>query len=138
MLCLQLSKPFLSAYGCNIKKLRQKLDAIAKESIMLGFEWTSRSTSDEVVPQPKNTTLVDGVDLCGRDEVVNDLLSNLLGKGDQEERSPHVISLVGMGVLEKRLLPIRYSIAVSCRNILKEKSGFVFPNLSMRLTLQRQ
>ena len=61
--------------------------------------------SDEVVEQPKSIVFVDVFDICGRDKDRDDLMSNLLGKGSQEERSPHVISLVGMGVLEKQLFP---------------------------------
>uniref|UniRef100_A0A2N9GIG0 Disease resistance protein RGA3 n=1 Tax=Fagus sylvatica TaxID=28930 RepID=A0A2N9GIG0_FAGSY len=58
----------------------------------------------EVVERPKTTSFVDVSEICGRDNVKGDLVSILLGKGSEEERSPHVISLVGMGGIGKTTL----------------------------------
>ena len=43
-------------------------------------------------------------DIIGRDDYRDELLSNLLGVGSQEERNPRVISLVGMGGIGKTTL----------------------------------
>ena len=58
----------------------------------------------EVVARPKTTSLVDVSKICGRDKERNELVSNLLGKGSQEEKSPRVISLIGMGGMGKTAL----------------------------------
>ena len=105
MLFLQVNKLSLPhGFVYKIKELRRKFDVIAKRRLMFGFEWTCRFMSDEVVEQPKSIVFVDVFDICGRDKDRDDLMSNLLGKGSQEERSPHVISLVGMGGIGKTTL----------------------------------
>jgi len=58
----------------------------------------------EEVERPKSTSFVDVSDIWGRDKDRCDLISNLLGKGGHEERSPHVISLMGMGGIGKTTL----------------------------------
>ena len=58
----------------------------------------------EVVARPRTTSLVDVSKICGRDKERNELASNLLGKGSQEEKSPRVISLIGMGGMGKKAL----------------------------------
>uniref|UniRef100_A0A2N9IJI2 Rx N-terminal domain-containing protein n=1 Tax=Fagus sylvatica TaxID=28930 RepID=A0A2N9IJI2_FAGSY len=85
----------------KIKELNEKLDEIIKEREMYGFELTG---AIEVVERPKTTSFVDVSEICGRDNVKGDLVSILLGKGSEEERSPHVISLVGMGGIGKTTL----------------------------------
>ena len=87
----------------KIKELNEKLDEINKEREMFGFE-LSRAI-EEVVERPKTTSFVDVAKILGRDEVRKDLVSILLGEGSQkEERSPYVISLVGMGGIGKTTL----------------------------------
>ena len=87
----------------NIKKLSGNLDELHKESARFGFGiYLNRDT--EVVARPKTTSLVDVSKICGRDKERNELVSNLLGKGSQEEKSPHVISLIGLGGLGKTTL----------------------------------
>ena len=59
----------------------------------------------EFVERPKTTSFVDVSDICGHDKVRDDLVSTLLGKGSKEDEiSPHVISLVGMGGIGKTTL----------------------------------
>ena len=43
-------------------------------------------------------------EICGRDSIKDDLIGMLLGKGSEEESSPHLISLVGMGGIGKMTL----------------------------------
>jgi hypothetical protein len=88
-------------FAKKIKELNEKLDEIIKERQMYGFELTG---AIEVVERPKTTSFVDVSEICGRDNVEGDLVSILLGKGSEEERSPHVISLVGMGGIGKTTL----------------------------------
>ncbi|XP_030969836.1 putative disease resistance protein RGA4 [Quercus lobata] len=75
----------------KIKELSENLDELHKESARFGFRiFLNRDT--EVVARPKTTSLIDVSKICGRDEEWSELVSNLLGKGSQEEKSPHVIS----------------------------------------------
>ncbi|KAK4595273.1 hypothetical protein RGQ29_013634 [Quercus rubra] len=85
----------------KIKELNEKFDEINKERETYGFELTR---GIEEVERPKTTSFVDVSEILGRDKVRNDLVSILLGKGSVEERSPHVISLVGMGGIGKTTL----------------------------------
>uniref|UniRef100_A0A2N9GSB9 Integrase catalytic domain-containing protein n=2 Tax=Fagus sylvatica TaxID=28930 RepID=A0A2N9GSB9_FAGSY len=85
----------------KIKELNEKLDEIIKEREMYGFELTG---AIEVVERPKTTSFLDVSEICGRDNVKGDLVSILLGRGSEEEGSPHVISLVGMGGIGKTTL----------------------------------
>ena len=89
----------------KIKELNGKLDEIVRERGVYGFELTTRGNAFEVVERPKTTSFVDVSKICGRDMVRDDLVNILLGnKGSEEERSPYVISLVGMGGIGKTVL----------------------------------
>uniref|UniRef100_A0A2N9GXR5 NB-ARC domain-containing protein n=1 Tax=Fagus sylvatica TaxID=28930 RepID=A0A2N9GXR5_FAGSY len=88
----------------KIKELSGKLDEIVRERERYGFELTTRGNASEVVARPITTSFVDVSDICGRDNVRDDLVNILLGKGSEEERSPYVISLVGMGGIGKTTL----------------------------------
>ena len=59
---------------------------------------------NEEVERPRTTSFVDVSEILGRDKVRDDLVSILLGKGSEEVRNPHVISLVGMGGIGKTTL----------------------------------
>ncbi|GMY22101.1 putative disease resistance protein RGA3 [Fagus crenata] len=91
------------SFAQKIKELNENLDEIIKEREMYGFELT-RAIGE--VERPKTTSFVDVSEIRGRDEVKNELVSILLGKDNEEERSlhPHVISLVGMGNTGKTTL----------------------------------
>ena len=87
----------------KIKEVNEKVDEIDIEGEMYKFVLT-RGSGHEVVERPKTTSFVDVSEICGRDRVKANLVSILLGKGIEEQRSPHVISLVGMGGIGKTTL----------------------------------
>ncbi|KAK4595277.1 hypothetical protein RGQ29_013637 [Quercus rubra] len=87
----------------KIKDLNGILDVIAKEKDRYQFQLTNDLTPT-VVERAQTTSFVDVSEICGRDSVKNDLVGMLLGKGSAEERSPHLISLVGMGGIGKTTL----------------------------------
>ena len=87
--------------GHKIKKLTETLDKILKDKVTYGFDLTNQPS---VVEPPKTTCFVDVSNIIGRDNHMTDLLSNLLGEANPEERKPPVISLVGMGGLGKTTL----------------------------------
>ena len=89
--------------GHKIKKLSETLDKIVKDRVLYGFDLT-RQLELVAVKRPKTTSFVDASDIIGRVKDKVDLVSNLLGKSSQEERSPHVISLVGIGGIGKTTL----------------------------------
>nr|POE88749.1 putative disease resistance protein rga3 [Quercus suber] len=67
------------------------------------YQFVLTSGNEEVV-RPPTDSHVDVSNILGRDKVKGDLVSILLGRGNEEERSPHVISLVGMGGVGKTTL----------------------------------
>ncbi|XP_023891679.1 putative disease resistance protein RGA3 [Quercus suber] len=85
----------------KIEELNEKLDEINKEREMYGFELTR---SIEEVERPESTSFVDVSEIPCRGKVKDDLVSILLGRGSEEERNPHVISLVGPGGIGKTTL----------------------------------
>uniref|UniRef100_A0A7N2LMV1 Uncharacterized protein n=1 Tax=Quercus lobata TaxID=97700 RepID=A0A7N2LMV1_QUELO len=85
----------------KIKELSGKLDDLSKERDRYGFRLYGGTT---VVDRPKTISRVDVSKICGRDRERNELVINLLGKDSQEEKSPQVISLIGMGGMGKTTL----------------------------------
>ena len=75
----------------KIKDLNEKLDEIDREGKM--YEFVLTRDNEEVVERPITTSFVDVSKILGRDEVRDDLVRILLGKGSEEEINPHVISL---------------------------------------------
>ena len=69
----------------KIKQLNETLDKILKERVMLGINLNRQRGVDD---RPRTTSFVDESDIIGRDKYKDDLVSNLLGKGSQEERNP--------------------------------------------------
>ncbi|XP_075657872.1 putative disease resistance protein RGA3 [Castanea sativa] len=88
-------------FAHKIKELNEKLDEIDKEGEKYEFVLTR---GNEEVERPRTTSFVDVSEILGRDKVRDDLVSILLGKGSEEVRNPHVISLVGMGGIGKTTL----------------------------------
>ncbi|XP_030970979.1 putative disease resistance protein RGA3 [Quercus lobata] len=88
--------------GHMIENLKQTLDDILGDKVKYGFDLTRHSHVE--VERPTTTSFVDVSDIIGRDNYRDELLSNLLGVGGQEERNPHIISLVGMGGIGKSTL----------------------------------
>ncbi|KAL0006453.1 hypothetical protein SO802_014014 [Lithocarpus litseifolius] len=89
----------------KIKELNEILDEIAKGKDRYHFQLTN-DPAPRVVERPRTqtTSFVDMSEICGRDSFKDDLVGMLLGKGSEEERSPHLISLVGMGGIGKTTL----------------------------------
>nr|XP_023876102.1 putative disease resistance protein RGA3 [Quercus suber] len=82
----------------KIKELNKKLNEIDREGEMYKFVLTR---GNEEVERPKTTSIVDVSDILGRDKVRDNLVSILIGKSSEEERKPHVISLMGMAGIGK-------------------------------------
>jgi signal recognition particle GTPase len=122
----------------KIKELSGKLDEIVRERERYGFELTTRGNASEVVARPITTSFVDVSDICGRDNVRDDLVNILLGKGSEEERSPYVISLVGMGGIGKTTLAQLAYNHPKVKPILRKEYGFVFLNLLISVGLPKQ
>nr|XP_023891909.1 putative disease resistance protein RGA3 [Quercus suber] len=86
----------------KIEELNDKFDEIIKERDTCGFELTR---SIEEVERPKTTSFVDVSEIQYRDNVKDDLVSILLGRGStEEEGNPYMISLVGPGGIGKTAL----------------------------------
>uniref|UniRef100_A0A2N9HQ51 NB-ARC domain-containing protein n=1 Tax=Fagus sylvatica TaxID=28930 RepID=A0A2N9HQ51_FAGSY len=91
------------SFAYKIKELNENLDEIIKEREMYGFDLT-RAIGE--VERPKTTSFVDVSEIRGRDEVRDELVSILLGKGNEEERTlhPHVISFSRHGQVAKAII----------------------------------
>ena len=84
--------------GHKIKKLNETLNMIAKSIVKYRLDSTSQLF---VVERPKTTSFVNISEIIGRHKQRDDLLSDLLDEGHQEEGNPRVISLVGMSGIGK-------------------------------------
>ncbi|KAL0006456.1 hypothetical protein SO802_014017 [Lithocarpus litseifolius] len=74
---------------------------------MYGFELTG---SIEEVERPQSTSFVDVSEIPCRGKVKDDLVSILLGRDSEEERNPHIISLVGpAGIGKTTLAQVAYN-----------------------------
>ncbi|KAM3749881.1 hypothetical protein ACB098_05G219400 [Castanea mollissima] len=88
--------------GRKIEELKQTLDNILKDKATYGFDLAGDSPVE--VERTLTTSFGDVSDIIGRDDHRDQLFSNLLGGGSQEESNPRVISLVGMGGIGKSTL----------------------------------
>jgi Leucine-rich repeat (LRR) protein len=85
----------------KIKEVCEKVDEIAKERAIFGFE-LYRATDE--LQRITSTSLVDESIVRGRDDEREALVSKLLGESSQEARDVDVISLVGLGGIGKTTL----------------------------------
>ncbi|KAB5532270.1 hypothetical protein DKX38_018940 [Salix brachista] len=86
----------------KIKAVSEKLDEIAKEKAMYGFELYK--AADHELQRLTSTSLVDESSMCGRDDEKKNIISMLLAESSQEARDMDVISLVGLGGIGKTTL----------------------------------
>ncbi|KAG5223387.1 disease resistance protein [Salix suchowensis] len=86
----------------KIKAVSEKLDEIAKEKAMYGFELYK--VADHELPRLSSTSLVDDSSVCGRDDEKKSVVSMLLAECSQEARNVDVISVVGLGGIGKTTL----------------------------------
>lgn len=87
--------------GHKIKKLNETLNMIAKSTMNYRLDSTSQLF---VVERQKPTSFVNISKIIGRHKQRDDLLSDLLDEGHQEERNPRVISLVGISGIGRTIL----------------------------------
>jgi predicted DNA-binding protein YlxM (UPF0122 family) len=94
------------AIALKIKKVCEKVDDIAKEKEMFGFDPYRATDELQRRPTRTSTSFVDESSVIGRDVEKKTVLSKLVGESSQEARDVDVISLVGLGAeLEKQLSP---------------------------------
>ncbi|KAF9671838.1 hypothetical protein SADUNF_Sadunf12G0090600 [Salix dunnii] len=86
----------------KIKAVTEKLDEIAKEKVMYGFELYE--AADHELPRLTSTSHVDDSSVWGRDDEKKSVVSMLLAENSQEARNVDVISLVGLGGIGKTTL----------------------------------
>ncbi|GLU03393.1 hypothetical protein SLE2022_205950 [Rubroshorea leprosula] len=86
----------------NIKEINRRIDEIVKEKDRYQLE----SKKIELPKRPETTSFVDVSKLCGRDGVMREILSYLMGGNSEVEAGKPIqtISIVGMGGLGKTAL----------------------------------
>ncbi|KAG5234418.1 disease resistance protein [Salix suchowensis] len=88
----------------KIKEVSEKMDEIADERARHGLQ-INRATYHELQQlKSTSTSLVDELNVCGRDDEKKIVVSKLLAGSSQEARDLDVISLVGLGGIGKTIL----------------------------------
>ncbi|KAJ6358300.1 hypothetical protein OIU76_000076, partial [Salix suchowensis] len=85
----------------KIKEVSEKVDEIANERARHGLQ-LNRGTDE--IQRLISTSLVDELNVCGRDNEKKIIVSKLLAESSQEARDVDVISLVGLGGIGKTIL----------------------------------
>uniref|UniRef100_A0A6N2MJY8 ParB-like N-terminal domain-containing protein n=2 Tax=Magnoliopsida TaxID=3398 RepID=A0A6N2MJY8_SALVM len=85
----------------KIKEVSEKVDEIANERARHGLQ-INRGTDE--IQRLISTSLVDELNVCGRDNEKKIIVSKLLAESSQEARDVDVISLVGLGGIGKTTL----------------------------------
>ncbi|XP_044496579.1 putative disease resistance protein RGA3 [Mangifera indica] len=85
----------------KIKELKGNLDSIVEEKDKFKFK---KMKSIEIPKRVPSTSFVDMTKTYGREDEKNSLVSKLLDERNEEQKSLHVISLVGMGRIGKTTL----------------------------------
>ncbi|XP_044495811.1 putative disease resistance protein RGA4 [Mangifera indica] len=85
----------------KIQELNEKLDNIAKEKDAYNLK---EMKSTEARKRVQTTSFVDVAKIFGRESEKDSLVSKLLDEGNEEQKTLPVISLVGMGGIEKTTL----------------------------------
>ncbi|KAJ6386606.1 hypothetical protein OIU78_016517 [Salix suchowensis] len=85
----------------KIKEVSEKVDEIAHERARHGLQ-LNRGTDE--IQRLISTSLVDELNVCGRDNEKKIIVSKLLAESSQEARDVDVISLVGLGGIGKTIL----------------------------------
>uniref|UniRef100_A0A6N2M1V5 NB-ARC domain-containing protein n=1 Tax=Salix viminalis TaxID=40686 RepID=A0A6N2M1V5_SALVM len=83
----------------KIKEVSEKVDEIAKEKAMYGFQLYE--ATDHELHRPTSTQFFDESSVCGRDGEKKSVVSKLLAESSQEARDVDVISLIGLGGIGK-------------------------------------
>ncbi|KAG5234415.1 disease resistance protein [Salix suchowensis] len=85
----------------KIKEVSEKVDEIANERARHGLQ-INRGTDE--IQRLISTSLVDELNVCGRDDEKKIIVSKLLAESSEEARDMDVISLVGLGGIGKTTL----------------------------------
>ncbi|KAG5234435.1 disease resistance protein [Salix suchowensis] len=85
----------------KIKEVSEKVDEIANERARHGLQ-INRGTDE--IQRLISTSLVDELNVCGRDDEKKIIVSKLLTESSREARDVDVISLVGLGGIGKTTL----------------------------------
>ncbi|KAJ6386624.1 hypothetical protein OIU78_016533, partial [Salix suchowensis] len=86
----------------KIKEVSEKVDEIAKEKAMYGFQLYK--ATDHELQRPTSTHFFDESSVSGRDGEKKSVVSMLLAESSQEAQDVDVISLVGLGGIGKTTL----------------------------------
>ncbi|KAJ6748252.1 hypothetical protein OIU79_029378 [Salix purpurea] len=119
-------------FGCNqvvprrdialkIKAVSEKLDEIAKEKAMYGFE-LYKATDHELL-QLSSTSLVDDSSMCGRDEEKKSVVSMLLAKKATVETLIGRVRHLSMMLSKETSFPSSIHRAKGVRSLLIDNSG---------------
>ncbi|KAJ4718831.1 NB-ARC domain-containing disease resistance protein [Melia azedarach] len=88
----------------KIKEINDNLDVIEKAKNKFNFSTSVIKSFDEKSERVPSISFVDESETCDRDDDKNKLINRLLCESSEEQKSFHVISIVGMGGIGKTTL----------------------------------